>query len=72
MGLCGSGVGLGGGLKLYFGGVLFWGFWGGGVLGGSRGGSRRGGVGGGCVHQNTACTSEVPGGCAKPTDLSNY
>ena len=46
-------------------------FWGGGG-GGTRGGVPEGGGGGGCVHQNTACPSEVPGGCAKPTDLSNY
>ena len=36
------------------------------------GGYFGGGVGGGCVHQNRACTSKVPGGCAKTTDLSNY
>ena len=51
-----------GGQNLYFGGGR----------GGVGGGCFGGGGGGGCVHQNTACTSEVPGGCAKPTDLSNY
>ena len=45
--------------KLYFGGVWREG-WGG------------GGVGGWGVHKMRACTSEVPGGCAKTTDLSNY
>ena len=68
MGLCGSGVGLGGGPESVFGGGAVLGGFGGGV----GGGAFWGGVGGGCVHQNTACTSEVPGGCAKPTDLSNY
>ena len=49
---------------------VFWGGVAGGV--GWGGGGGVGGGGGGCVHKMRACTSEVPGGCAKTTDLSNY
>ena len=59
------------GEKLYLGGCCFGGGFGGG-WGGGGGGVFWGGVGGGCVHQNRAYRSKVPGGCAKTTDLSNY
>jgi hypothetical protein len=62
VGLCGSGVGLGGGAKLYFGGVLFWGFWGGVFWGGPGGGSRRGGVGGGVYTKIRLARARYPGG----------
>ena len=55
MGLCGSGVGLGGGPESVFGGD--------GVLGGvPGGGSRRGGVGGGVYTKIRLARARYPGG----------